>query len=65
MRNGYPESRGYVYRGAGVDIMPWAITDDCGTDYDTGVAELRFSRPARSKRRCERCQRIHQPRRPA
>jgi len=36
-RNGMPESGGYVYRGCGVDIMPWAITDDDGTDYDSGV----------------------------
>ena len=28
LRNGLPETRGYVYRGTGEDIMPWAVTDD-------------------------------------
>ena len=40
--NGMPEGGGYVYRKGlepgGWDIMPWAITDDTSTDYDTGLA---------------------------
>ena len=38
-RNGMPESGGYVYRGAHIDIMPWAITDDDSMDYDRGALD--------------------------
>jgi hypothetical protein len=39
MRNGFPPSGGYVYRGTGEDTMPWAITDNGATDYDTGIGK--------------------------
>lgn len=32
--NGMPEEGGYVYRGKGYDVMPWAVTSDRSTDYD-------------------------------
>ena len=38
-RNGMPEGGGYVYRGAYIDIMPWAITDDGSMDYDRGALD--------------------------
>jgi len=28
IRNGRPAPGGYIYRGTGHDIMPWAVTDD-------------------------------------
>jgi hypothetical protein len=62
-RNGMPPSGGYVYRGWYVDIMPEAITDDCATDYDTGIHEAYTTRDASvvSKSRCSRCLRVHKP----
>jgi hypothetical protein len=61
-RNGLPEEyayvfRGYVYRGTGEDIMPWAITDDkrVATLAELGI-ELKRPRSARSARsRCQQC----------
>jgi hypothetical protein len=62
IRNGMPESGGYVYRGWYIDIMPNAITDDCTTGYDTGLSEPKPDEPiAAAKGRCGRCNRTHRP----
>jgi hypothetical protein len=53
-RNGMPESGGYIYRGWGEDIMPWAITDDRSTDYDTGIEPQRARRTV-ADNRCAVC----------
>ena len=48
-----PPSGGYVYRGWYIDIMPWAITDDDSTDYDTGLERHHEHREMNS--RCKQC----------
>jgi len=57
-RNGMPEGGGYVYRKGlepgGWDLMPWAITDDTSTDYDTGL-DSRHERKPEANNCCVRC----------
>jgi hypothetical protein len=54
-RNGMPPSGGYVYRGWYIDVMPWAITDDCSTDYDGDTEPVTRD----ETKRCSRCARKH------
>jgi hypothetical protein len=44
--NGLPEPGGYVYRGTGQDVMPWAVTDDQSSRYETGGNRRRPERRA-------------------
>jgi hypothetical protein len=63
-RNGMPTGGGYVYRGWYIDIMPWANTDDCTLNYDTGnTDEEKRYRPVSvdERGRCGRCARVHTP----
>jgi len=59
VRNGMPESGGYVYRGAHIDIMPWAITGDDSMDYDRGALDDEREPAPRQQRppavRCRTC----------
>ena len=49
-RNGMPESGGYVYRGTGEDVMPWADSGDASTDYDRHAP-----RPQSDRWKCRNC----------
>lgn len=57
-RNGLPETRGYVYRGTGEDIMPWAVTGDDSVAGEE-LTGIRAGRAARrwqpSPSRCVKC----------
>jgi len=59
IRNGLPEPTGYVYRGTGRDIMPWAITDDCSVADHPQDRSVHRDRELAARPRCWRCQRVH------
>jgi hypothetical protein len=64
--NGMPEPRRwYRYQGTGEDAMPWAITDDDSTDYETGPGIKpgpKAGHMSRHQNRCVKCHRDYRNR---
>ena len=58
IRNGLPASGGYVYRGTGHDIMPWAVVREDGppvSDETAGFPAPRAHRSYGAVNRCGAC----------